>query len=116
MKLLYIEDTPINVRVMQRIAQHKDYQLRVASNATEGLALLQDGFDLILIDISLPDMDGLALAREIRTRLPSVPIVAVTAHALPDDKAKCLAAGCTDYVAKPFGWNTMLAFLTNYEP
>ncbi len=115
MKLLYIEDTPANVTIMRRIAGHLGCELAVAANATEGLLLLQDQHDVILVDISLPDMDGLTLIRAIRLQQPQVPIIAVTAHAMSDDKDRCLAAGCNDYVTKPYGWNMMLNLLKKYE-
>ena len=115
MKLLYIEDTPIHAHVMQRITQHLGFELVLASNAFEGLSLLETRPNLILVDISLPDMDGLTLVRNIRSELPKVPIMAVTAHAMPDDKERCLSAGCNEYVTKPFGWKMMLDLLLKYE-
>ena len=115
MKLLYIEDTEANVTEMQRVAQYLEYELIVAPTATDGLLQLQASPDVILVDISLPDLDGLTLVRAIRTRLPHTPIIAVTAHAMPDDKQRCLAAGCNEYVSKPFGWQMMLNLLRKYE-
>lgn len=71
--------------------------------------------DLILMDIGLPDMDGLALTRLIRRERPEVPIIAVSAHSLPEDRARCLAAGCTDTIGKPFAFQEMVRYLGGWE-
>jgi CheY-like chemotaxis protein len=115
LRLLYIEDTVINVKIMERVSTHLGYELVIAHNAAEGLLSLSKSPDIILVDISLPDLDGLTLVREIRKQMPDAPIVAVTASAMQDDRGRCLAAGCNDYVAKPFGWNMMLELLRSYE-
>lgn len=98
-----------------RVATHLGYELLVGRNASEGLQLLNEYPDIILVDIGLPDLDGLALVREIRKTCPEMPIIAVTASTMPDDKRKCLEAGCSAYIAKPFGWSTMLDLLRAYE-
>ena len=115
MKLLYIEDMPIHVHVMQRITDHLGFELVLASNASDGLLLLATHPNVILVDISLPDLDGLMLVRSIRNEMPNVPIVAVTAHAMPDDRERCLSAGCNEYVTKPFGWELMLNLLREIQ-
>ncbi len=71
--------------------------------------------DMILTDISLPDIDGPALIRQIRQILPDVPIVVVTAHALSTDRQACMDAGCTDYIAKPFHFQDMVNYLNHYR-
>lgn len=114
MHILYVEDTAINVRVMSKVAQQLDAVLWVAPTGAEALTLLRAEFDLILVDIGLPDMDGLVLTRRIRDKLPTMPIIAVTAHTLPEDHARCLAAGCTDYIGKPFRFQEMVAAVGRY--
>ncbi len=71
--------------------------------------------DLILMDIGLPDMDGLALTRLIRRERPKVPIVVVSAHSLPEDRERCLAAGCLDTIGKPFRFQEMVAYLARWQ-
>lgn len=115
MQILYIEDTPSNIHVIERIAAARGYQLLVALTGTDGLLLARKQPDLILIDISLPDIDGLTVAQQIRSFLPETPIIALTAHALLDDRAKCLAAGCTDYLAKPYRIAALVELLQRYE-
>jgi len=114
MQILYIEDTRSNIHVIERVALTRGYQLLVATNGTEGLLLAQRRPDLVLIDISLPDIDGLTVTRQMRLFLPKTPIIALTAHALADDRSKCLAAGCTDYLAKPYRIATLIELIEHY--
>ncbi len=116
MKILYIEDNPGSVRVMQRTAIHLGHELLLAGNGPDAMALLHNHADihLILLDIGLPGMDGLTLARQIRQTWPDTPIVAVTAHAAESDRAACLEAGCAEYLSKPFDWPAITALLGRY--
>ena len=114
MKILCIEDNASNMHVVQRLAAALGYELLAATHGQEGLALVGQTPDIILMDISLPDMDGLTLTHQIRAMLPDTPIIAVTAHALPDDRQKCLAAGCTDYLSKPYRILELVALLQKY--
>ena len=115
MKILFIEDRRTNIHAIERIAQVYGYELLVAMTGTEGLMLAHEHPDLIFIDINLPDVDGLTVTRQIRQFLPTTPIVAVTAHALSDDRQKCLAAGCTDYLAKPYKVAILLELINRYQ-
>ena len=115
MKILYIEDSPVSIRAMQRIAQHLGCELVTASNAADGLKMARAGCDLILMDISLPDLDGLTLTRHMRDEYITVPIVAVTAHAVTGYREKCLSAGCTDYITKPYNVGDMLDVIKRNE-
>lgn len=115
MQILYIEDTRSNIHVIERLALAQGYQLLVAMNGAEGLLLARKCPDLVLIDISLPDIDGLAVTRQMRLFLPETPIIALTAHALSDDRGKCLAAGCTDYLAKPYRITTLIELIERYK-
>ncbi len=115
MRILYIEDRPVNARVMHKIARAANCELRVAASGREGLAMLDQKPDVILTDIGLPDVDGPALIRQIRQALPDVPIIVVTAHVLPIDRQQCVAAGCTDYIAKPFRFGDMVEYLSQYR-
>lgn len=115
MRILYIEDKPVNARIMQKIARAANWDLLVAATGQDGLALLNDEIDIILTDIGLPDTTGPALIRQIRQTRPTLPIIVVTAHVLPVDRQECAEAGCTDYIAKPFRFQEMVAYLNRYR-
>lgn len=116
--ILYVEDNASNALVVQRICEHLKLDLRIVSNATDAVAtVLQAPPRLVLIDISLPDVDGLAAARLIRSlpELPTrLPIIAITASAMVGDRERCLAAGCDDYLAKPFTVRALVEMLQRY--
>lgn len=102
--VLYIEDNPDNVELVDRICEALGHKMLVAINGSMGLAIAEANQpDLILLDINLPDLDGYEIARRLRAHpLTQVtPIVAVTANALKGDSDKAIEAGCNDYVAKP---------------
>ncbi len=115
MRILYIDDEPINGRVMRKIARAAHCELLIAERGQEGLALLAEQPDLILTDFALPDMDGPVLIRQIRQTLPAIPIIVFTANGLSSDRQQCLEAGCTDYIAKPFHFSDMVAYLSRHR-
>jgi CheY-like chemotaxis protein len=115
MKILYVEDTPVSVRAMQRIVEHLGYELVTAASAANGLELARQQPDLILVDVNLPDLDGLSLTRQMRSEQMQMPIIAITAHAITGYREKCLMAGCTDYITKPFTFKDMVELLRRYE-
>jgi len=114
MRILHIEDTPAVIRLIQRIAAQDGYSLTIATTGLAALELLNSEPDLILIDLGLPDMDGLQLIQHIREQIPTVPIIAVTAYSRSEDREQCLALGCTEYVSKPFRYAEMVALLRRY--
>jgi hypothetical protein len=87
-----------------------------AANGYKAIGLCRDTirFDLILMDIKLPGMDGLTTTREIRSFLPIVPIVAQTAFAFASDRAKAIASGCTDYISKPIDVDIFMKLLATH--
>jgi CheY-like chemotaxis protein len=104
-KILLVEDNPATVDVIQKELEFLGYESIVAGDGKEGLEKAASYMpDLIIMDISLPKMDGLEASTLIRknSKTKSIPILAATARALPGDKEKCLQAGCDDYIAKPF--------------
>lgn len=110
--LLLVEDTLDNRKFLTRLLTFYGYQMLEATNALDGLALLRDTpVDLVLMDLSLPGMDGWTAMRTIRSdaTLPQPPIIALTGHALPDDVANAYAAGCDGYVTKPVDIDQLLA-------
>ncbi len=104
-KILLAEDNAATVDVMQKELEFLGYESMVAKDGKEAVEMAACCLpDLIIMDISLPKMDGLEATSLIRKnpKTESIPILAATAKALPGDKAKCLQAGCNDYIAKPF--------------
>ncbi|MSO19603.1 MAG: response regulator [Acidobacteria bacterium] len=108
--ILLVEDNPVNQTVALRMLEKKGHRVTVAANGLEALAELEKkdfaAFDLILMDVQMPEMDGLQateLIREKQGRLGlRTPIIGLTAHALLKDRERCLAAGMDGYLAKPF--------------
>ncbi len=118
--ILYVEDNPDNMMLVQRALESRGYRLLKAVKGMDGVAVAESqDVDLILLDINLPDIDGYDVARRIRSSrkvaLAHVPIIAVTANALKGDAEKALEAGCDVYMSKPINirelWARVEAFL-----
>jgi CheY-like chemotaxis protein len=106
LRVLVVDDNDINLEVTVDMLEFLGHHADVASNGRRALASFDPALhDLILMDCQMPVMDGYEAATELRRRFAGsdhrVPIVALTAHALQGDQAKCLAAGMDDYVTKP---------------
>lgn len=105
LRLLLVEDHPVNREVVLALLEPTNIEIDIAVDGREAVTKAASGaYDLILMDVQMPVMDGLAATREIR-RLPahaSTPIIAMTADAFAEDRTRCLEAGMSDYVAKPF--------------
>ncbi|HLD75292.1 MAG TPA: response regulator [Bdellovibrionota bacterium] len=101
-KILIVEDSDNNMNLCIQILEN-DYELITATNGREGIErALNDNPDLILMDLSLPEVDGWTATQEIKSKKKNLPIVALTAHALAGDEERARKAGCDDYLAKPF--------------
>ncbi|OAN45071.1 histidine kinase [Chloroflexus islandicus] len=103
-KLLVAEDNELNLATMSEYLKACGYELQVARNGREALAVAAEWQpDLIIMDIQMPEMDGLEAIRQLRAQAmyAATPIIAVTALAMPGDRERCLLAGATDYLAKP---------------
>ncbi|MBC7260323.1 MAG: PAS domain S-box protein [Chloroflexi bacterium] len=105
-RVLLAEDNPVNQRLATRLLEKRGHIVTVANNGREALALLErESFDVVLMDVEMPEMDGFAATAAIREREKStgqhIPIVAMTAHAMKGDREKCLAAGMDEYISKP---------------
>ncbi len=104
-RVLLVEDNEGTIDVMERQLKHLGYEVTVAKNGLEALAVAsQLAPHLIVMDIHMPKMDGFEAVRRIRanSETGNIPVLAATAKALESDKGKCLAAGCNGYIAKPF--------------
>jgi two-component system sensor histidine kinase/response regulator len=106
LRVLVAEDNSVNQRLARRLLERLGHTVVVAGDGREALAALERGaFDVVLMDVQMPEMDGLEAARRIRQRERQtgghLPIIALTAHALTGDRERCLDAGMDDYVTKP---------------
>jgi PAS domain S-box-containing protein len=105
-RILLAEDNPVNERLARRLLEKRGHVVVVAANGREALARLDEGsFDVVLMDVQMPQMDGLEATAAIRARERvsgrHLPIIAMTAHAMKGDREKCLSAGMDDYLPKP---------------
>jgi len=111
MRVLIIEDLPVNMLLTVAILERAGHQPIEAETAARGIALAREERpDAILMDIQLPDMDGLAATRLIKadTELQAIPIIALTAFAMKGDEEAMRAAGCDGYVTKPIRYREFL--------
>ena len=102
-KILIVEDVEMNRDLLVQLLED-NYELAEAVDGPQGLAsITSESPDLVLLDISLPEMDGYEVARAVRAddAIKDIPIIAVTAHAMAGDEEKALEAGCNDYLTKP---------------
>ncbi|MGQ9907844.1 MAG: response regulator [Candidatus Flexifilum sp.] len=103
-RILYVEDNPQNMRLVRKILIGAGYEVVEATCGTEALATIEaDCPTLVLMDVNLPDIDGLEVTRRLRQdeRYAHLPIIALTANAMHGDRERCLAAGCSGYIPKP---------------
>ncbi|MDT3747069.1 hybrid sensor histidine kinase/response regulator [Pseudomonas kurunegalensis] len=118
-RILLVEDNPVNQLVAQGMLAKLGCQVQLATQGAEALEMLeQDEFDLVLMDCNMPVMDGYEASRRIRQsgRWPHLPIVALTANAMPEERERCRAAGMSDYLAKPFRREELLALVDHWVP
>jgi two-component system, cell cycle response regulator DivK len=117
--VLVVEDQEDNRRILRDLLTTTDYEVTEAENGEEALAAVaKQRPDLILMDIQLPIMDGYEATRRIKAdpSLSSIPIIAVTSYALSGDEERARAAGCDDFVPKPYSPRQLLAKIRQYLP
>jgi len=119
--ILYIEDNPDNMMLVQRALEARGYHLLKAMKGLDGVATAEtEEVDLILLDINLPDIDGYEVAQRLRSskkhQLASIPIIAITANALKGDAEKALNAGCDVYMSKPINIRELWARVEAFVP
>ena len=109
--ILLVEDNEMNWDMLSRRLGRKGYQVVVATDGQQGLDMARSETpDLILMDMSLPVVDGWEATRQLKAapETRSIPVIALTAHAMADDRQKALAAGCDDYEGKPVEFDRLL--------
>ena len=112
--ILIVEDVDLNIDLLTQILEDY-YGLLVARDGAESVALTrQNKPDLVLMDISLPGMDGYEATSHIRETFQSLPIIGLSAHAMQGDAEKALAAGCNDYLTKPLDSKLLFQKLNEY--
>ena len=120
LKILLAEDSLVNVRVAELHLDLMGHQVKVAANGFEALTLLAaEDFDLVLMDVEMPGMDGLETTRVIRAggnllRNTKIPIIAMTAHAMSDVRGQCIEAGMDEYISKPVDFDDLGRLLDSF--
>ncbi len=110
-KILVVEDNEMNRDMLSRRLMRKGYEVIIALDGEEGMAKAQaEAPDLILMDMSLPVLDGWEATRRLKAapETHAIPIIALTAHAMAGDREQALAAGCDDYDSKPIEFQQLL--------
>jgi two-component system, cell cycle response regulator DivK len=116
-RILYVEDNPRNMRLVRKFLQHAGYEVLEASQGLTGLKIAEEQRpDLILMDINLPDIDGLEATRRLKANpdLAHIPVIALTANAMHGDKERCLAGGCNGYIPKPISKDDLLSVVAEF--
>lgn len=112
--ILIVEDTELNIDLLTQLLED-DYKLLIAKDGAEGVRVAQQrNPDLILMDISLPIMDGYEATRKIRETMNSTPIIGLSAHAMQGDELRAKEAGCNDYLTKPVNDDLLMNKLKEY--
>ena len=103
-RVLLAEDGPDNQRLISHLLRRAGASVELAGNGRIAVqcALEAGPFDLVLMDMAMPELDGYGATRELRAAGVRTPVIALTAHAMADDRQRCLDAGCDDYLTKPF--------------
>jgi len=117
-RVLVVEDNEMNMQLVEYLLEEGGYQIVKAASGEDALSIARGGeaVDLILMDIHLPGIDGLSVIREMKSdpQTGSIPILALTAHAMRGDKDRFLEAGCDGYISKPIDVKTFLTSIRSY--
>ena len=113
--ILIVEDNDRNLKLVREVLQHRGYRTLEAATARDGIRLAQEELpDLVLMDFQLPDMDGIQAFRRLRQdpRTKSIPVIAVSASVMPEERSRIVASGFDGFEAKPIRVNQFLASVT----
>lgn len=115
--ILCVEDNPQNMRLVRKILTSAGYRVIEAEDGLSGIDMaVQHMPHLILMDVNLPDIDGLEAASRLKAMpaMTQVPVIALTANAMHGDRERCLAAGCDGYIPKPITKNELLNTVSHF--
>jgi signal transduction histidine kinase/CheY-like chemotaxis protein len=120
LRILLAEDNAINQKIASRVLEKQGHHVTVASDGREALALLdRDSFDVVLMDVQMPEMDGFETTAAIRAQEREtgrhLPIIAMTAHAMQGDRERCIAAGMDNYISKPINVRELIELLQKFS-
>jgi CheY-like chemotaxis protein len=119
-KILVVEDEPVNLLLISEVLRKMGVEVVTAGNGNEGVdMLLEHDPSMIFMDVNMPEIDGFMateLIRQLPTHHRNVPIVALTADAMKEDKERCLESGMNDYISKPFRLEEIHAVIKKYCP
>ncbi len=119
LKILLVEDNPVNRKLALRMMHKLGYDPKVATNGLEGFEAVRDGkFEIVLMDVQMPVLDGLNATRKIRSEIPAdrqPTIIAMTANAMQGDREMCIQAGMNDYISKPFRMGELANKIAEYS-
>jgi len=116
LQILLAEDNPVNQQVAATMLRKRGHQVDIVVNGRDAVnAVAEKDYDLVLMDIQMPELDGVSATKEIRSSGSSLPIIAMTAHALAGDRERCLVAGMTGYIAKPFRPHELFATVEGWS-
>jgi hypothetical protein len=116
-RVLVAEDNYINQRLMEKIFISKGWECVLVDDGRRVVEEVKNSnFDVVLMDISMPEMDGYEATRAIREFNKVVPIIAITANAISGFREKCIISGMNDYIAKPFRKDELFAVIEKYLP
>ena len=116
-KILYVEDNPDNVYMLTRRLKKKGFELIIAGDGQEGIdKAIEERPDLILMDLCLPTMDGWTATAKLKKieEVKDIPIIALSAHAMPEHRDRAIKAGCSDYDTKPVDIKRLLGKIGQY--
>jgi CheY-like chemotaxis protein len=116
LRILVAEDNIVNQKLIQRVLNNLGYKPQIVGNGQEAVQAIHDNsFDLIFMDVQMPELDGLEATRQIRLRGGDQPvIVAMTANAMQGDKEECIKAGMDDYISKPVKLDVLVTMLEKW--
>lgn len=118
-KLLIVDDEPDNIELLARRLTRRGFEVVSATSAVEGIAKAEaERPNLVLMDIKMPQVDGLEATRRLKANPATahIPVIALTAHAMAEDRANALAAGADEYESKPVDLPTLLTKMTALLP
>jgi len=113
-KVLLAEDNPDNQEIIRKVLESHGALVDIADNGRQALDMgLKEAHDVILADIQMPEMDGIEMIRQLRQKRVTTPIVAMTAHAMREEKAKCFEAGCDEFLSKPLDITRLISTISS---